>query len=54
MKVSSDELFHVCNNKLQTSHYRDYCLADTCAYTAAPVNHSRFTSIVLSLSDSLI
>jgi len=36
-KVASEDLFHECNNKIQTSHYRDYCLTDTCAYAAAPV-----------------
>jgi len=35
--VASDALFRECNNKLQTSHYREYCLTDTCAFAAAPV-----------------
>ena len=33
-KVGNDELFHDCNDKLQSSHYRDYCLTDTCAYAS--------------------
>ena len=36
-KVGAESMFAACNNKIETSHFRDYCLTDTCAYAAAPV-----------------
>jgi len=42
MKVASDEIFHDCNNKIESSYYRDYCVSDTCAFAAATVLHHSF------------